>query len=72
VTYGRSDVLLYVKFRSHGVKRRNLRSMLRNFKQAFTALGGLFHTPRSYWGVHKLGFVAGRIVECVRSRVLFL
>lgn len=72
VTYGRADVLLFIRFREHGVKRRDLRGMLRVIKQTITAQAGLFHTPRSYWGLHKLGFLCGRIYESVRSRTLWI
>ncbi|AKC82735.1 hypothetical protein IMCC26134_08025 [Verrucomicrobia bacterium IMCC26134] len=72
VTYGRSDVLLYLKFRKHGVQRRSLRSMLRVIKQTLQPLGGLFQTPRSYWGVIKLGVLTGRLLQCLRSRTLYI
>jgi glycosyltransferase involved in cell wall biosynthesis len=46
VTYGRPNVLLYLKFRKHGAQRRSLRSMVRVVKQTHQSLGGLFETPR--------------------------
>jgi glycosyltransferase involved in cell wall biosynthesis len=38
VTYGRLNVLLYLKFRKHGAQRRSLRSAVRVVKQTLQSL----------------------------------
>lgn len=72
ITYGRSEVLIYVRYRKNGAQKRDLRGMIRVFKQTIVALTGWFQTPRSYLGIHKAGMLCGRIYESIRSRTLYL
>lgn len=72
ITYGRSEVIIYKRYREHGAKKRTLREMLRITKQSILALKGVFRHPRNYLGVHKVACLCGRLYENLRSHVIYI
>lgn len=71
VTYGRSNVQLYARYRTRGLKRPSVRTALRLYKQTLFALADFFRTPRSYQFVFQTGLRWGHLIESFRLRVFY-
>jgi glycosyltransferase involved in cell wall biosynthesis len=72
-TYGRADVLLFVRYRHVGATRRGLRMVWSSWKNIARELLRLtFRRSDSLVGVHQLGWALGHVEQSITSRVLYL
>jgi GT2 family glycosyltransferase len=70
--YGRGQVLLYRRHRSHGMGRRPLK-VLRDelFFERLTTLASVRDKGELARWIHETGYLVGRLVGCARWRVLY-
>jgi glycosyltransferase involved in cell wall biosynthesis len=71
--YGRADVMLYRKFRSHGVKRMPLRTLASTWLRLIRSIPELARSSssRGRW-LYSFGIRAGRIWGSLKYRTIFL